>query len=80
MKLIVFLLLPLVLISCNVNPSEINQTYAKNFVNKMTYAKDERTGLCFGMVASRKTGNTDQNGLGFTMVPCDKVKHLIKEN
>ena len=42
------------------------------------YVQDERTGLCFGMVASRKSFKTDATGLGFACVDCEKVKHLIK--
>jgi len=42
------------------------------------YEKDSRTGLCFGVVASRKSFNASTTGLGVTCVPCDKVEHLIK--
>ena len=65
--------------SCNVNPSEVTDDYAKNFVKKVKYAKDERTGLCYAMVATRETGSTDQNGISWTWVPCDSVqKFLVK--
>lgn len=42
------------------------------------YSKDSRTGLCFGVVASRKSFTASTTGLGLTCVPCDKVEHLIK--
>jgi len=42
------------------------------------YEKDSRTGLCFGLVATRKPFEAGTSGLGLTCVPCDKVEHLIK--
>ena len=44
----------------------------------ITYVKDSRTGLCFGIVASRKSFSTDATGLGVTCVPCADVEKLIK--
>jgi len=47
--------------------------------NDIKYFKDERTGLCFGIVASRKSFDTDATGLGVTCVPCEKVEnHLTR--
>ena len=66
------------LAGCDVNPSKITDEYADIMTDKITYAQDARTGLCFGVIASRKTGSTDQTGFGMGLVPCDKVKHLIK--
>jgi len=43
----------------------------------ITYGKDSRTGLCYGIVASRKSFSTDATGLGLTCVPCESVEHLI---
>ncbi len=65
------------MVGCDVNPSEISSEYADSMAQKITYAQDARTGLCFGVIASRKTGSTDQTGFGMTLVPCDKIKHLI---
>jgi len=66
-------------VSCNVNPSEVTDDYAKKFVKEVKYVKDEKTGLCFAIVATRETGSTDQNGISWTWVPCDSVeKFLIK--
>jgi len=42
------------------------------------YVKDNRTGLCYGVTASRKSFTASTTGLGLTCVPCDKVEHLIK--
>jgi len=41
------------------------------------YVKDDRSGLCFGVVASRKTMTPTTTGLGLTCVPCENVEHLI---
>lgn len=68
----------MVITGCSVNPSEISAEYADDMVGKITYAQDHRTGLCFGVIASRKTGSTDQTGFGMSLVPCNKVKHLVK--
>ncbi len=44
----------------------------------ITYVKDSRTNLCFGVMASRKSFSTDAIGLSLTCVPCESVEHLIK--
>ena len=67
-----------VIVSCDVNPSKMTNKYAQELANKLTYTKDHRTGLCFAVITSRKTGSTDQTGLGMTVVPCEKIAHLIK--
>ncbi|MFH0891833.1 MAG: hypothetical protein V1867_03580 [Candidatus Falkowbacteria bacterium] len=77
----VFFVIPLFcfasVFGCSVNPSEINPDFARNFARNITYAQDPRTDLCFAFVASRKTGDTDQNGLGMSVVPCERVNHLL---
>ena len=45
----------------------------------ITYGKDSRTGLCYGVVASRKSFTASPTGLGITCVPCESVKHLIED-
>ena len=70
---IVALLAVIGLTGCSVNPSKIDDKDAGEFVKKITYVQDKRTGICFAILASRKTADTDQNGLGLTYVPCDKV-------
>ena len=44
----------------------------------LKYFKDDRTGLCFAIVASRKSFKVSATGLGLTCVPCENVEHLIK--
>ncbi len=66
-------------VSCSVNPSEVDDDYAKEFVQKVKYIQDEKTGLCYAIVATRRTANFYQNGISLTWVPCDSVeKFLIK--
>lgn len=79
MKKIILLVSILVLFGCSVNPSELSPKYAKEMANKITYTRDDRTGLCFAVIASRKTGTASQSGLGMTVVPCEAVEHLIKD-
>jgi len=75
MKYLTLLALCAVLFAgCSVNTSGNIDFDGKD----IQYKKDSRTGLCFGIVASRKSFNTDATGLGLTCVPCDKVGHLIK--
>ena len=67
------------IVGCSINPSKFSEDQAQDLVDNLTYAKDSRTGLCFAMVASRKTGDTDQTGLGITHVPCEDVaEQLVK--
>ena len=72
-KFIFVVLLMLATVACDVNPSKVAQADANRYADKITYFKDTNTDVCFGVVASRKTGSTDQTGLGITSVPCAKV-------
>jgi len=67
----------LLIVGCSVNPSGISDDYAKEFARKITYMRDDRTGLCFGVVATRKTGSVSSTGIGVTCVPCETVEHLL---
>ncbi len=58
---------------CGVEPSKISDKQATKMAKNITYFKDKRTGLCFGSVASRKTGDTSQSGLGLTRIPCGTI-------
>jgi len=64
---------------CDVNPSKVSASYAKEMAEKVTYTKDKRTGLCFAIIATRKTNSASQSGMGMTEVPCDKVEKYIKK-
>jgi len=63
----------MLLTSCSVNTSS-NIDFDGNDVK---YVQDTRTGLCFAVIASRKSGSAATTGLGFTECDCEKVKHLI---
>ena len=78
-KLFLCMLVVSIFSGCSVNPSGLSDKYAKDFVSKIKYVKDKRTDVCFAMVASRKTADTDQTGIGISEVPCEKVKHLLVE-
>jgi hypothetical protein len=65
------------LVGCDINPSKFGQEEAKSFANNITYTYDNRTKLCFALVASRKTGVASQSGMGISEVPCDKVRDYI---
>lgn len=61
-----------------------NQTSSKfkvdNFKQEdITYVKDYRTNLCYGIIVGRNTGEVDQTGLGFTCVPCSEVEDYIEK-
>jgi len=77
MKYALTLCLSLFVLGCDINPSEFGKEEASKFGDTITYVKDSRTGLCFGIVASRKTGDFNQSGMGLTEVPCDAVKEWL---
>jgi len=47
----------------------------------ITYIKDNRTDLCFGIIGAKKGSNLIDNStsIGMACVPCEKVKKLIIE-
>ena len=63
------------LTSCSVNSAEIDDFDA----SKISYYKDVRTGVCYGVVASRKTMSASSTGLGITTVDCEKVEKYLKK-
>jgi len=73
-KLTLLALCAVLFAGCSVNTSGNVDIDADD----IKYVKDTRSGLCYGVVASRKTFTLSTTGLGLTCVPCDKVEHLIK--
>jgi hypothetical protein len=59
---------------------EVNTTGNIDFdANDVGYFKDNRTGLCFAAVASRKSFDANASGFGLTNVPCsDAVVALAR--
>lgn len=62
----------LLISSCQINsasdPGEVN--------NKLTYFKDNSTGLCFATVNSASAGAYQITSIA--CVPCDSIRHLLK--
>lgn len=66
------------LFGCSPNPSKVSDKRAEEFVDKITYVKDYRTGACFVIIAIQGTMNGNQNTINFTWVPCEQVeKYLV---
>lgn len=73
----IFAILSLFFIGCSVQPSNIRNP--SEFKKNIIYIKDEKTGLCFAIVVTRKAMSTDQSGVGMACVPCSqKVEALAK--
>lgn len=65
---------------CSVRPSEVSDALVRNFSSNVRYAQDDRTGLCFALIATKKQLQLTQNGLGMTNVPCtEEVLALVGE-
>tara|TARA_R110002012_G_scaffold188007_5_gene355051 strand:+ start:347 stop:577 length:231 start_codon:yes stop_codon:yes gene_type:complete len=73
-RLTVLMVMIVTLTSCGVGTSN-NVNFDGN---DMSYFKDGRTNLCFGVVASKKALSVETTGLGVTCVPCENVEHLIE--
>lgn len=65
-------------VGCSVQPSKINTEQGKNFISNILYVKDERTDLCFAIVASTKALEASENGIGLTAVSCEAVKDFLE--
>lgn len=73
-KLVLVVAVILTLGSCSVNTSGNIDIDAED----IKYVKDDRTGLCFGFVASRRNMSAETEGLGMTCVPCEDVKNHLE--
>lgn len=73
-KILIIFLCGIIFTSCNMTsaPSSAN---AQNNVTKISYIKDSRTGLCFGMLNS--TSYSGYETTSITCVPCDSVKNIL---
>lgn len=75
---LIFVAALLAICGCSVTVDKVN---TDKFKNKISYFKDERTGLCFAALASKKGALpmfNNQNGFSFTCVPCENVKDFIE--
>ena len=76
MKKFLLILLGLFFVGCSVNPSKVDKP--EKFMKTITYVKDERTGLCFSIIATRKSFATYQSGVGMACVPCSSVEKFLE--
>lgn len=73
-KILIVFLCGIIFTSCNMTSAPSNSD-AENNVNQISYIKDSRTGLCFGMLNS--TSYTGYEITSITCVPCDSVSKLL---
>ncbi len=67
----------LLLAGCDPGLRQPSKASAQDVVNKLTYVKDKRTGLCFGVVFTVAPMDARQAGVSVTLVPCEAVESLI---
>ena len=63
------LLLALACSGCTVNTSGRVDVDPHGF----QYTRDDRTGLCFAVAASRRAATVETTGLGLAHVPCEAI-------
>lgn len=73
-KILLVLGTSLLLASCSVGTSKISESDIDP--DDVTYFKDNRTGLCFGILASKKAQSMSSTGLGIACVPCEALKNV----
>jgi hypothetical protein len=64
---------------CAQQASKVSDDEAKKFVAEATYAKDDRTGMCFAVIGSKTWDSPSQQGMSFTWVPCEQADKFIKK-
>jgi len=60
---------------CDSHPLAIEQTELARFPSSLTYIRDDRTKLCFAVLAFDMQG--PRRGYSFTSVPCESVESLL---
>lgn len=71
-KTLVFtLIIACFLTGCGVSVSKTSSGIAQEAVNKLTYAQDQRTGLCYAVVSSSSATHVNDQGMTITWVPCE---------
>jgi hypothetical protein len=76
-KSFVIVIALLLMVGCSPYVSPVQPDNAKSIASKITYVRDDRTGLCFGLVGMTKVGEISETGTGITYVPCDKVESFL---
>lgn len=69
-KFISIFIMLFTLTACSVEPSKVSNT--SDYAKKLNYFKDSY-GLCYAIVASRKSGQASQTGLAMTNIPCNRI-------
>jgi len=70
MKKIILILLSITLISCNAEVST-----SEEVKDRITYFKDDRTGLCFAQISSFT--HSGFYTVSIATVPCDSVENFL---
>jgi len=66
-----------ILMSCSARLVKINNP--EKIGNKLSYFQDQKTGLCFAVIAIKSDFNISQGGMSITQVPCENIKKIIKQ-
>ena len=72
-KILVLVFLAMFCFACAPTKEEVAKQVTDT--SRIYYGKDKRTNVCFAWDTSGMPGHV----IGFTIVPCEKVEHLIKE-
>jgi len=54
--------------------TDVGSETAQQIVDSLRYVKDQKTGNCFAIVASRELADIKSNGFTITWVPCPAKK------
>ncbi|HWP61294.1 MAG TPA: hypothetical protein VN495_01695 [Candidatus Paceibacterota bacterium] len=81
MKFLIPFFALLLLTGCGPSVSKPSKSTAREVVNKMTYAQDSKTGLCYAVLASKSAWNFNDSSLTITWVPCEQkvLEQINKE-
>lgn len=65
---------------CDPSPTDTSSDVAREVTQKMVFVKQEKTGLCFGVISSSNVNqNGGSKGMSVTHVPCAPVASFLIE-
>lgn len=70
MRIVLLLVAAVALSGCGANLRKPSDKAARAAVAKATYARDERTGLCYAVLETSHFMNLNADGATITYVPC----------
>lgn len=75
------LLIALIVFVADCTPSAIpiSNQEAQRAVDSMVFAKNVKTGLCFGVISRTTVFSTTSTSMSATLVPCNQVKDYLEE-